>query len=56
VIKDPSLEALVVHFGPSSLSFELRAWTNCAEDWTQIRTTLAVGINSVSAKKNISVP
>jgi potassium-dependent mechanosensitive channel len=56
VIKDPAPQALVVNLGPGALSFELRAWTNRAEDWMQIRSDLAVVIKSVLAKENISIP
>jgi potassium-dependent mechanosensitive channel len=56
VIKDAAPQALVVNFGPGALSFELRAWTNRAEDWMQIRSDLAVVITSVLAKENISIP
>ena len=56
VIKDPPPQALVVNLGPGALSFELRAWTDRAEDWMQIRSELAVAIKSVLAKENISIP
>jgi PAS domain-containing protein len=41
---------------PGALSFELRASTDRAEDWMQIRSELAVAIKSVLAKENISIP
>jgi small-conductance mechanosensitive channel len=56
VIKDPAPQALVVNLGPGALSFELRAWTNHAEDWMQIRSDLAVAIKFVVAKENVSIP
>jgi small-conductance mechanosensitive channel len=56
VIKDPPPQALVLNLGPGALNFELRAWTDRAEDWMQIRSELAVAIKSVLAKENISIP
>jgi potassium efflux system protein len=56
VTKNPLPQALVVNLGPGPLSFELRAWTDRAEDWMQIRSDLAVAIKSALAKENISVP
>lgn len=56
VIKDPAPQALVVNLGPGALSFELRASTDRAQDWMQIRSELAVAVKSVLAKENISIP
>jgi small-conductance mechanosensitive channel len=56
VTKNPLPQALVVNLGPGALSFELRAWTDHAEDWMQIRSDLAVAVKSALAKENISVP
>jgi potassium-dependent mechanosensitive channel len=56
VTKNPQPQALVVSLGPGALSFELRAWTDRAEDWMQIRSDLAVAIKSALAKENMSIP
>jgi potassium-dependent mechanosensitive channel len=56
VTKDPPPQALVLNLGPGALSFQLRAWTDCAEDWTLIRSELAVAIKYALAKENISIP
>jgi potassium-dependent mechanosensitive channel len=56
VTPNPPPEALVVNLGPGALSFQLRAWTDRAEDWMQIRSELAVAIKSVLAQENISIP
>jgi potassium-dependent mechanosensitive channel len=56
VTPSPPPEALVVNLGPGALSFELRAWTDRAEDWMQIRSELAVAIKSVLAQEDISIP
>jgi small-conductance mechanosensitive channel len=55
VKKDPP-RALILNLGPGALSFELRAWTDRAKDWTLIRSELAVAIKSALAKENISIP
>ena len=56
VVKDPPPQALVVTLGPGALSFMLRAWTDRAEAWAQIRSELAVAIKSVLAKENVLIP
>ena len=39
----------------ANLSFELRAWTGTAEEWTQIRSALMVEVAAALAKENIAV-
>lgn len=56
IVADPPPQALFIDFGPDSLNFELRAWTNRFEDWAQIRSDLAVAINSIFAEENIQMP
>jgi potassium efflux system protein len=56
ITTNPPPQALVVNLGPGALSFELRAWTDCAEDWMQIRSELAVAIKSVLTREKISIP
>ena len=48
-------QALVVKLGPDSLRFELRAWTEHAEQWMQIRSDLAIAISSALAAEKIEV-
>ena len=50
-----STQALVVKLGPDSLRFELRAWTEHAEQWMQIRSDLAIAISSALAAEKIEV-
>lgn len=56
VAADPEPEALMVDFGPDSLNFELRAWTYHNKEWEQVRSDLAVAVNSVFAAEGISMP
>jgi len=37
------------------MSFELRAWTNQTEDWSQIRSELALAVRATLAEHNIGV-
>jgi small-conductance mechanosensitive channel len=53
--KDPPPQALVVKLGPDSLGFELRAWTEDAERWMQIRSELAIAISSALAAEKIAL-
>jgi hypothetical protein len=53
VTKNPLPQALVVNLGPRPLSFELRAWTERAEDGYRFAATSRVAIESALAKENI---
>jgi potassium efflux system protein len=55
VADDPPPQALVVKLGPDSLSLELRAWTDHVEQWTQIRSQLAITISSALAAERIAM-
>ena len=53
--KGPPPQAMVVKLGPDSLSFELRAVTETAEQWMQIRSDLAIAISSALAAEKIAL-
>jgi small-conductance mechanosensitive channel len=55
VIKEPPPQALLLSFAGDSMNFELRFWTNQSEDWSQIRSELAVAIRAALAAQNIKV-
>jgi small-conductance mechanosensitive channel len=55
VLKDPAPHALLVDFTGGGLRFELRARTNQFEDWSVIRSELALDINSALIAQNITV-
>jgi potassium-dependent mechanosensitive channel len=52
---DPPPQAMVVKLGADSLSLELRAWTDHAEQWMQIRSELAIAISSALAAEEIAI-
>ena len=56
VAPDPQPEAIMLEFGADSLNFELRAWTYHNKEWEQMRSDLAVAVNSVFAAEGISMP
>jgi small-conductance mechanosensitive channel len=37
------------------MGFELQAFTDCIEDWMQVRSDLAVAITAALARENISL-
>jgi small-conductance mechanosensitive channel len=41
--------------GPGSLGFELRAWTDRIEQWMQVRSELAIAINTAFAADKIAL-
>jgi small-conductance mechanosensitive channel len=55
VLKDPPPQVLLGSFGGDSMSFELRIWTNQSEDWSQIRSELALAVRATLAEHNIAV-
>jgi small-conductance mechanosensitive channel len=55
VLKDPPPQALCVDFTGGGVRFELRARTNKFEDWSAIRSQLAVAINSALIAQNITI-
>lgn len=55
VLKRPAPQSLCTSFGAGSLGFELRAWTDHAEDWLRIRSELWLAVSSALAAQNIAV-
>jgi small-conductance mechanosensitive channel len=55
VLKDPPPQTLLGGFAGDSLSFELRIWTNQSEDWSHIRSDLALAVRAALAEHNIAV-
>ena len=55
ITHDPSPQALVVSLGPDSLGFELRTWTDRIEQWMQVRSELAIAINTALAADKIAL-
>jgi small-conductance mechanosensitive channel len=55
VLKDPPPQALLASFAGDSMNFELRIWTNQTEDWSQIRSELALAVRAALAEHNIAV-
>ena len=56
VLAKPSPLALFQGFGDSSLNFELRAWTDHFEEWSAIRSKIAVGVNNRLKAEGIEIP
>jgi small-conductance mechanosensitive channel len=55
VLKDPPPRALLISFDKDSANFELRFWTNQPDDWTQIRSELAVAVRAALAQRSIAL-
>jgi small-conductance mechanosensitive channel len=45
IVEEPPPAALFMGFGPTTLDFQLRAWTDRFEDWVVIRSELAIALN-----------
>ena len=55
VLSTPAPEALLARFTPDAMHFELRAWTDRAEDWARVRSDLSLAITRALAQANIAV-
>ena len=55
VVASPAPEAFLTTFSADSFSYQLRAWTNNAERWVQIRSDLSVAIHDALARENIPI-
>ena len=55
VLKEPVPTALFTSFTAAALNFELHAWTNNHEAWTQIRSDLSLAITSALTRENIAM-
>ena len=55
VSKEPSPQVYVTNFTAGSVTFQLRAWTDRHEDWTQLRSDLSVAVNEALAREKIAI-
>jgi small-conductance mechanosensitive channel len=55
VLKDPPPQALLGCFSGDSMTFEVRIWTDQSEDWSQLRSELALAVRATLANHNIPV-
>jgi potassium-dependent mechanosensitive channel len=55
VEKRPPPEAVFVSFTPGALNFELRAWTEHHEEWTQIRSDIDIAANEALTRASIVI-
>lgn len=56
VMRDPCPRALFLRFGESALEFELQLWTGAFENWQQLRSDVAIGINAALQAAGIEIP
>ena len=56
VAATPEPAIVFTGFGPSSLDFSIRAWTNTFGEWVSIRSELAVRVHDALRDAGISIP
>jgi hypothetical protein len=56
VATDPPPAVLLTGFGPSSLNFGIRAWTNDFFGWVAVRTDLAIRVHDALKQAGIGIP
>ena len=55
VSKDPLPQVYVTNFSAGAVTFQLRAWTDRHQDWTQLRSDLSVAVNEALAREKIAI-
>jgi len=55
VSRDPPPQAIVTRLGPDWMGLELRAWTEHAADWMEIRSDLWVRVSQGLAAENVTL-
>jgi len=56
VLGTPGPKCLLTGYGDSSINFELRAWTDKIDDWTRIRSDLAVAVYNAGKEARLTFP
>lgn len=56
VLTEPPPRTLFLGFGDSALNFQLRAWTDDADNWVVVRSELTLAIHDVLGENNIEIP
>ena len=56
VLGTPGPKCLLTGYGDSSINFELRAWTDKIDDWTRIRSDLAVALYNAGKEARLTFP
>jgi potassium efflux system protein len=55
VSKEPVPQVYVTNFTAGAVTFQLRAWTDRHQDWTQLRSDLSVAVNEALAREKIAI-
>jgi potassium efflux system protein len=55
VSRDPSPQVYVTNFSAGAVTFQLRAWTDRHQDWTQLRSDLSIAVNEALAREKIAI-
>ena len=55
VTKEPPPQVYVVNFSASAITFQLRAWTDRHQDWTQLRSDLSLAVNDALVREKIAI-
>ncbi|MFZ0505462.1 MAG: mechanosensitive ion channel domain-containing protein, partial [Chthoniobacterales bacterium] len=55
VVKEPAPQVYMINFTAGGETFQLRVWTVRSREWAQLRSDLAVAINSALAREKIAI-
>ncbi len=55
VVTQPRPTALLTQFGADAFNYELRAWTNSADQWAQVRSDLSVSLHAALVQAGIGI-
>jgi small-conductance mechanosensitive channel len=56
ILTDPAPLGLMVGYGDNAINFELRAWTNQFDDWSRIRSDLAIAVYRAVQEAGMAFP
>ncbi len=55
VVTQPRPQAFLTSFGADAFKYELRAWTNAADQWNQVHSDLAVSLHAALVQQGIGI-
>ncbi len=55
IVRSPAPEALLTKFAADAFSYELRVWTDTADQWVQIRSDLSVSLHAMLVREGIGI-
>jgi potassium efflux system protein len=55
IAKDPAPQVYLISFTATATTYQVRAWTDRYQDWAQVRSDLAVAVNTALLRESIGI-